>query len=130
LIYQLLPSMFDYINSKRINISAVWAETIVIVISPLNALTGDQIDKLKLAWVLRQLFYAMTIMIKKWKVCIKYFILLIFLYIIHNICIDPLPFCVFWQANLYEALNRAYGDMYWICITMLWRTIKNIKWPV
>jgi hypothetical protein len=23
LIYQLLPSMFDYINSKRINISAV-----------------------------------------------------------------------------------------------------------
>ena len=27
-------------------------------------------------------------------------------------CIDPLPFCIFWQANLYEAPNRAYGDMY------------------
>ena len=47
LIYQLLPSMFDYINSRKINISAVLPETIVIVISPLNALVGDQIDKLK-----------------------------------------------------------------------------------
>ena len=27
------------------------------------------------------------------------------------ICIDPLPLCVFWQANLYEDPNRAYGDM-------------------
>ena len=47
LIYQLLPSMFDYINSRKRNISAVLPETIVIVISPLNALVGDQIDKLK-----------------------------------------------------------------------------------
>ena len=39
--------MFDHINSRKINISAVWPETIVIVISPLNALMGDQIDKLK-----------------------------------------------------------------------------------
>jgi superfamily II DNA helicase RecQ len=39
--------MFDYINSRKRNISAVWPETIVIVISPLNALMGDQIDKLK-----------------------------------------------------------------------------------
>ena len=35
LIYQLLPSMFDYINSRKRNIFAVWTETIVIVISPL-----------------------------------------------------------------------------------------------
>ena len=39
--------MFDYINSRKRNISAVLPETIVIVISPLNALVGDQIDKLK-----------------------------------------------------------------------------------
>jgi superfamily II DNA helicase RecQ len=45
LIYQLLPSMFDYINLRKINISAVLPETIVI--SPLNALVGDQIHKLK-----------------------------------------------------------------------------------
>jgi superfamily II DNA helicase RecQ len=37
--------MFDYINSRKINISAVLPETIVI--SPLNALVGDQIHKLK-----------------------------------------------------------------------------------
>ena len=39
--------MFDHINSRKRNISAVWPETIVIVISPLNALMGDQIHKLK-----------------------------------------------------------------------------------
>ena len=39
--------MFDHINSRKRNISAVWPETIVIVISPLNALMGDQIDKQK-----------------------------------------------------------------------------------
>jgi superfamily II DNA helicase RecQ len=43
LIYHLLPYMFEYINSKRRNISAVWPGSIVIVISPLNALMGDQI---------------------------------------------------------------------------------------
>ena len=36
LICQCLPSMLDYISSKKRNISAVWPETIVIVISPLN----------------------------------------------------------------------------------------------
>ena len=39
--------MFDYINSRKRNISAVLPETIVIVISPLNALVVNQIDKLK-----------------------------------------------------------------------------------
>jgi superfamily II DNA helicase RecQ len=39
--------MIDYINSRKRNISAEWPETIVIVIYPLNALTGDQMDKLK-----------------------------------------------------------------------------------
>ena len=48
LIYHLLPYVFDYINSKRRNISAVWPESVVIVISPLNALMDDQIGKLKI----------------------------------------------------------------------------------
>ena len=39
--------MFDYINSRKRNISVVLPETIVIVISPLNALVVNQIDKLK-----------------------------------------------------------------------------------
>jgi superfamily II DNA helicase RecQ len=70
LIYQLLPSMFDYINSRKINISAVWPETIIIVISTLNALMGDQIDKLKTdrgvkAVVLILYAMPMMIMIKK-----------------------------------------------------------------
>jgi hypothetical protein len=53
LTYQLLPiyrpcsRQFDYINSRKRNISAVLPKTIVIVISLLNAPVGDQIDKLK-----------------------------------------------------------------------------------
>jgi hypothetical protein len=31
--------------------SAVWPEAIIIVISPFNALMGDQIEMLKLTWV-------------------------------------------------------------------------------
>ena len=38
--------MFDYIYWTKRNNSVVWPETIVIVISPLNALVGSQIDKL------------------------------------------------------------------------------------
>ena len=46
LIYQLLPSTFDYLQSRRKRVSAVWPESIVLVISPLNALMDEQIQKL------------------------------------------------------------------------------------
>ena len=78
---------------------------------------GDQIDKLKTnmgvkAVVLRHDDHDQEMKgVYSHYNSINYRILL-FLYIFEYICIDPLPFCVFWQANLYEDPNRAYGDMY------------------
>lgn len=48
LIYQLLPPLFDCLGQKD---SPKDEKSIVIVVSPLNALIDDQINKLKLAGV-------------------------------------------------------------------------------
>ena len=46
LIYQMLPSLFDKISARNLSSKD---KSIVIVVSPLNALIDDQINKLKSA---------------------------------------------------------------------------------
>ena len=82
------------------------------MISPLNALMGDQIDKLKTDMGVKAVVLRHDDHDQEMKGVYKILHFVIFVYIKYIICIDPLPFCVFWQANLYEAPNRAYGDMY------------------
>ena len=48
LIYQMLPSLFDKISARNLSSKD---KSIVIVVSPLNALIDDQINKLKSAGV-------------------------------------------------------------------------------
>ena len=48
LIYQMLPSLFDKISTRNLSSKD---KSIVIVVSPLNALIDDQINKLKSAGV-------------------------------------------------------------------------------
>ena len=48
LIYQMLQSLFDKISARNLSSKD---KSIVIVVSPLNALIDDQINKLKLAGV-------------------------------------------------------------------------------
>jgi hypothetical protein len=63
--------MFDYINSRKRNISAVLPETIVIAISPLNAPVGDQIDKLKTDMGVKAVVLRHDDHDQEKKVCIK-----------------------------------------------------------
>ena len=48
LIYQMLPSLFDKISARNLSSKD---KSIIIVVSPLNALIDDQINKLKSAGV-------------------------------------------------------------------------------
>jgi hypothetical protein len=70
--------------------------------------------------MLRQ-FYAMMIMIKEWKVCIKYFILLFF-YIIHMY--RPLAFLRFLAG---KSLWSSQYSLWWYVLNMHHNIMENNK---